>query len=145
MKLAYLDSCVWIVEVEGLSCYQHAINLHLQTLIENGWTFCTSDVVRLEVLIKPLISQQPELVRTYTHLLGKLTHLKTYSQVFIQALQLAQTEHLKAMDALHVALAVHYRCQLFVSSDPGFRTLNSITPDWIDLSGCLPSVSLPPS
>ena len=50
------------------------------------------------------------------------------------ALLIAQTEHLKAMDAIHVAIADHHSCDLFVSSDPHLRHLKIITPYWIDLT-----------
>jgi hypothetical protein len=34
MKLAYIDSCVWIARVEGLSEYRNFIDASLQALAE---------------------------------------------------------------------------------------------------------------
>ena len=54
--------------------------------------------------------------------------------MFEQAIMIAQTENLKAMDAIHIAIAIHHGCQCFVSSDSHFKNLTIIPPVWIDLS-----------
>lgn len=41
MKLAYIDSCIWIARVEGLPEYKRILDENLQRLAEEGWTFCT--------------------------------------------------------------------------------------------------------
>lgn len=137
MKLAYIDSCVWIARVEGLPEYQKVIDANLQLLAEDGWTFCTSDVVVLEVLAKPLKENQDHLVQIYRNLIQKLKALKNYSAVFKNALLLTKSENLKGMDAIHVAIAEHYDCQLFVTSDPHFRNLKTIPHKLIDLSASI--------
>ncbi|MCI0691589.1 PIN domain-containing protein [candidate division KSB1 bacterium] len=134
MKLAYIDSCVWIARVEGLPEYQKVIDANLQTLAEEGWTFCTSDVVVLEVLAKPLRENQDHLVQIYRNIIQKLKTLKNYSGVFKNALSLTKSENLKGMDAIHVAIAEHHNCQLFVTSDPHFRNLKIVPPQLINLS-----------
>jgi predicted nucleic acid-binding protein len=134
MKRAYIDSCIWVLEIEGLPAYQNIVDRELQCLTEDGWKFCTSDVVLFEVLSKPLKNGQKELVQRYKNLFKKMKKFKGYANVFKDALLIAQSENLKAMDTIHVAIAKHYHCQLFVSSDPHFRDLKAITPYWIDLS-----------
>jgi len=128
MKLAYVDSCVWIARVEGLSVYKNAIDEHLVTLAQDGWIFCTSEVVSLEVLIKPLQAEQDKLVRIYRQIFDEMRLLASYSSVFSHALLIAQLENLKSMDSIHVAMADYHNCGLFVSSDPHFRHLKVITP-----------------
>jgi predicted nucleic acid-binding protein len=137
MKLAYIDSCVWIARVEGLPEYQKVIDADLQALAEDGWRFCTSDVVMLEVLVKPLKENQDQLVQIYRNVIQKLKALKNYSAVFKNALALTKSENLKGMDAIHVAIAEHHNCQLFVTSDPHFRNLKIIPPKLIDLSASI--------
>jgi hypothetical protein len=68
-----------------------------------------------------------------------MKYLKSYPNIFTEALQVAHIENLKGLDAVHLALASHHRCTLFVSSDPHFRDLTTITPYWIDLSQHVPA------
>jgi hypothetical protein len=37
MKLAYIDSCIWITRFEGLSTYKNIIMHELQHLAQTGW------------------------------------------------------------------------------------------------------------
>jgi predicted nucleic acid-binding protein len=135
MKLAYIDSCIWITAIEGLPAYQTVLDGHLRDLAQDGWTFCVSDLVILEVLTKPLKENHHTLLQRYRTLLGTLRPLKTYINVFKDALSISSSEALKGLDALHVTLASHHNCQLFVSSDPHFRRLKIMAPYWIDLQG----------
>lgn len=134
MKRAYVDSCIWIASIEGLPAYKATINTHLQHISAQGWTFCVSDIVLFEVLLKPLQQNRNVLVRQYRELFANLSILKNFTNVFKDALFVAQTENLKALDALHVTLAVHHSCELFVTSDPHFTNLKALAPLWIDLS-----------
>ena len=141
MKRAYVDSCIWITRFEGKSTYKHVIEEHLMRLAADDWEFCTSDVVFLEVLVKPLQEQHAEEAQKIRAFLETMRQLKNYAGVFADALRIAQSENLKAMDAIHVALAQHHQCELFVSSDPHFRSLKTIRPYWIDLSDSAPPVA----
>ena len=134
MKLAYIDSCIWITQIEGLSVHQTIIDRKLSDLAQEGWTSCISEMVLLEALLKPLKNSQAELVQKYRDLFKTTRMLKNYSNVFKDALQIAQTENLNVVDSIHVAIAKHYGCQFFVSSDPHFRDLKIIPPFWVDLS-----------
>lgn len=115
--------------------YRTIIEKDLQQLARDGWVSCISELVSLEVLINPLKKGQNGLVLQYKRLFGKIKILEIYPGIFKDALPIAQSENLKAIDALHVAIASHYGCQLFVSSDPHFQPLTTMTPYWIDLSG----------
>jgi predicted nucleic acid-binding protein len=121
----------------GLARIQNAIDTNLQILAEDGWTFCTSDVVALEVLAKPLKENQGELVKIYRNLLQKMRTVKNFSSLFKNALLLSKSENLKGMDAIHVAIAEHNNCQIFVTNDSHFRNLKIIAPKLIDLSKSL--------
>jgi hypothetical protein len=46
MRLAYVDSCVWITLIEGLAPYRPVIRGALGALARDGWEFCTSDAAR---------------------------------------------------------------------------------------------------
>jgi predicted nucleic acid-binding protein len=80
------------------------------------------------------ISGGQYIVQIYRNIIQKLKALKNYSAIFKNALLLTKSENLKGMDAIHVAIAEHHNCQLFVTSDPHFRNLKIISPQLIDLS-----------
>jgi predicted nucleic acid-binding protein len=133
MKLAYIDSCVWISWVEGLTDYQGKIGDAMRQLSQDGWTFCISDAVVLEVMVNPLKRQQNHLVEAYRKIFERTRNIKTHMGLFKEALSVAYTENLRAMDAIHVAIASHHGCERFVTTDPHFRYLKLIQSHWINL------------
>jgi predicted nucleic acid-binding protein len=143
MKQAYIDSCVWITAIEGLSDYQERIDQALRQLTEQGWKFCTSDVVLFELLLKPMKTGQADLIKRYYLLFEKMKHLSSYPNLFTEALHIAHLENLKGMDAVHLAIAAHHHCMLFVSTDPHLRSLVTITPCWINLGNITRLASQP--
>jgi predicted nucleic acid-binding protein len=133
MKLAYIDACVWITLVEGLDRYRPPVRLALASLARDGWELCTSDAVTLEVLVRPLWLKQERVSGLYRALLGTNRFLNIPEAVFADALSITTCEGLKAMDAVHVAIAAHHECGRFVTTDPHFRSLKTVTPLWIEL------------
>ncbi len=124
MKLAYVDSSVWITYIEGfLPTYQQCIEEHLDKLAEEGWLFATSDVVKLEILPKLYATQNDQFIALYQALFDSLTLLDSFPDVFKEALAIAQQAGLKAMDAIHVAIAKQQGCQCFISTDTHFKNL----------------------
>ncbi len=134
MKLAYLDSSIWIARTEGLPEYREKVRNELAELLEKDWLFCISDMVMLEVLIKPSRQNQMELINIYKEGFLEAVRFPSFHTVFHSALSYAQIDGVKALDAIHVAFAVQYGCELFVTTDPHFRTLISLPLHWIDLS-----------
>ena len=47
MRLAYLDTAIWITRVEGLPTYREQIDKVLSELAKDDWIFCISDAVIL--------------------------------------------------------------------------------------------------
>lgn len=133
MRLAYLDSSVWIAHFEGLPTYKQIINTHLNHLSQEGWSFCASEAVLLEVMTKPYRDKNVAAIKAYNEVFDKTIVLKGFAQVFENALIIAQSENLKAMDAIHLSLAVHHGCKRFVSTDSHFKNLTIVIPVWIDL------------
>ncbi len=133
MRFAYIDACIWITLVEGLPNLQQPVRNALQNLAQDGWLFCTSDAVRLEVLIGSLRRKDEALTKIYSVLLD-ISHILTIPPtVFSDAIAIAETEGLKAMDAVHIAIATYHKCECFVTTDSHFKQLKCITPYWINL------------
>lgn len=132
--LAYIDTSIWITRTEGRPVYRYVIENHLEQLKQEGWRLCTSQAVIMETLYKPYRDKNQDLVTVYTDLFAKTQMLLNYTDLLEDGLRMVQVETLKAMDALHVALALHHGCKKFISTDPDFRNLLSIPVYWIDLS-----------
>jgi predicted nucleic acid-binding protein len=133
MKLAYVDSSVWITYVEGFTSYQQQIDEKLEQLAAEGWLFCTSDVVKLEILPKLYAMQNHQLFELYERLFSQLNFLESPADVFREALTYAKIEGLKAIDAIHLTIAIKQGCHCFISTDAHFKNLKSLLPVWIDL------------
>jgi predicted nucleic acid-binding protein len=128
MKLAYLDSSVWITRVEGLPIYREIISDALDKLRAERWLFCTSDATLLEVLPKPYRDKCHSIITVYNKLFEQARILKSFPNVFEDALIIAQNENLKAMDAIHVSIAFHHGCKRFVSTDSHFNRIYATLP-----------------
>ena len=137
MKLAYVDACVWIALVEGADAYRKVLRTALATLSTDGWELCTSDAVLLEVLIRPMRNRNRGLSDSYRTLLGKTRWLTIPPTVFSDALTVSAREGLKAMDAVHCTIAMHHGCRRFVTTDPHFKSLQVISPEWISLGNAI--------
>ena len=127
MKLAYVDACVWITLIEGLDEYRPPVRAALASLANDGWELCTSDAVHLEVLFRPLRLKQERLCGIYRTLLDETRSLAIPQTVFADALSMATSEGLKAMDAVHYAIAKHQAqtTELERLSDAGRQAVNA--------------------
>lgn len=134
MNFAYVDSSVWINRLEGLADYQVLVHDCLASLRMDGWELCVSEAIFLEVLVKPYRHHRKDLITMYRNSFDCAYFLKNFGGLFEAALHIAQSENLKALDAIHVAFAIEYGCELFITTDPDFRFLKSLPVRWIDLS-----------
>jgi len=138
MPKAYVDSSVWITRFEGIPVYYQKVKDTLLNFENEGWYFCYSDLVLLEVLLKPFKENQEFLLESYKRAFETSLFLPNYDELLKQALLIAKSDNLKSIDAIHVAFAVEYNCELFVTTDPHFRTLQSLPLHIIDLSHVSP-------
>ncbi len=133
-KLAYVDTSVWIMRIEGKPPYQSIVEERLQHLEKEGWTFCASELVKMEAFYKPYRSNDTVLIALYDEAFEHTKILKNYPTLLKESLRVMHAERLKTLDALHVSLAAHHGCEQFVTADTDFRNLKTIPVLWIDLS-----------
>lgn len=133
-KLAYVDTSVWIVRIEGKPPYQSIVEERLLRLEEEGWIFCASELVKMEVFYKPYRSNDTVLIALYDEAFKHTKILKNYPILLKESLRVMRAERLKTLDALHVSLAAHHGCKQFVTADADFKRLTTLPVHWIDLS-----------
>jgi hypothetical protein len=97
LKLAYIDSSVWITQFEGYPIYQQIIDDALTSLENDKWLFGISSAVTLEVLLKPYREAQTGLIDAYNRAFQQAHLLPSFTDVFDHALFASQSEHLKAL------------------------------------------------
>lgn len=134
MKLVYVDSSIWINRVEGNEEYRSGIDQYFSDMNMNGLKPCVSGAVTLEVLLKPQRDNNINLIQKYKSTFESSYQLSTYTQLFQDALKISLNEKLKAIDAIHVAFALHYECEQFVTADLDFQHLTCIPVSFLDLN-----------
>ena len=111
---AYLDSTAVIDLLDSASVrHQQAI----KTLEVQPRTWCTSDLVRLECLTRPMKQKDNEAERTVREVLSTMEMLPMSSLVFDTAAALRAEFGLRTPDALHLATAVINGCDEFWTND----------------------------
>ena len=134
MKQAYIDASVWITRFEGLPAYREKIDAELEQLAQEGFSFVASEAVALEVLLKPYKHDDITMLEKYrTVFLSCGGLLPAYPQIFSEALEISRREGLKSMDAVHVALALHHKCDCLISADKHFKEVSVIPTIWLEL------------
>ncbi len=132
--MAYVDSSIWISRFEGHYSYQNIVENQLREIKKRGFTLCVSEAVLLEVLFKPYRNDQQSLIDLYHRVFSQLDILPNYDGVFRDALTIATKDNLRGIDSIHVALATHYGCERFITTDSDFRNLSTIYSLVIDLT-----------
>lgn len=115
MPLIYLDSSIVIYLVERHPVYAPQIEHALSQT--DGAMLVTSPLVRLEVMVKPMQDGRDDLIGLYQQFLNISRSLTITDVTFSQALELRVRHRLKTPDALHLAVALQYECDLFWTND----------------------------
>lgn len=123
MRRAYLDACIVIYLLEDVPDFSERVRRFLAA--NSDAVLCTSPLVRLEVLVKPLRESNLALVGDYEDFLAALQVLPIDAEVFDQALQLRVRHSLKTPDALHLAAALRHGCTEFWTNDDRLSAMAS--------------------
>ena len=115
MRRAYVDTCLFIYWVEQSGPLAEAATRWLSR--QTDASLCVSPLVRLEVLVKPQRTGNTPLIQAYETLLAAQEWLPINDELFQQALALRVQFGLKTPDAIHLAIAQHYRCDEFWTND----------------------------
>jgi len=128
-KIVFLDTAPLIYFIEGHSVYQP----HLKPLFEandNGdFTFVTSSITLLEVLVKPLKDGQSQLVSQYKSILLSASGIEIYeidSIIAVKAAELRAKYNLRTPDALQIATAIEFKAHYFLTNDTRLKSVIEI-------------------
>jgi predicted nucleic acid-binding protein len=114
MGLIYLDSCLVIYLAEDRSRQERIARAMQQ---ETEASFALSPLVKLECLISPLKHGDLSLERFYLDMFDRFITLEMSETVYLQGARLRARFGLRAPDALHLACALHHRCESLWTND----------------------------
>ena len=120
----YLDSCLAIYLVEENATFVAGLESALAA--DPSASFCISPLTEMECLIMPLRLGNQLLITKFKNWFKTVEVLSLQSNVFHEAARLrADFSSLKTPDALHLAVAIHHKCDEFWTND---SRLSSVAP-----------------
>jgi predicted nucleic acid-binding protein len=119
-----LDTQILIYAVETQATYSPLLRPLWQSAADGRVQLVASELVRLEVMVRPLRDGRVELQNQYRQLLDgtRLTLRAITPAVLVEAARLRAVCHsLRTPDAIHAASALLAGADVFLSNDQGFR------------------------
>lgn len=121
--LIYLDANCFIYSVEHIEPYS--------ALLAPVWRrggIVTSELTRLEVLVKPFEAGDEELSEVYRQLLNarEIECVPLSAEILEEAARLRAATGIKTPDAIHAASSLARNAGLFLSNDKRFRNFPSL-------------------
>ena len=88
----------------------------------NEISLLSSELLWLEILVKPLKANNQSIIDLYTELLTSSIQLAPVDESILRsAAQLRSTTKLKTPDAIHAVTAISCGCTMFLTNDRGFQ------------------------
>jgi predicted nucleic acid-binding protein len=110
----FFDSCIAIYLVEERPEYAERIHARLAG---SRAQIAYSPLVEMECLLLPMRQQRLELLERFRHFFALSHRLNLPDAVYEKATELRARHGLKTPDALHLATALHHRCDELWTND----------------------------
>ncbi len=123
----YIDTNIVIYAVEGLAYYAAQVQPLLDAMDAAEVFIVTSELTLAEVLVGPVKTQNLVIQQTYRSFLTTTAILEVAPvtrAILENAAELRATTKLKLPDAIHLATALQYQCDSFLTNDVVFKSLN---------------------
>ncbi len=129
-KTVFPDTAPLIYFIEGHSTYQPILS-HIFDFNDNGgFSFVTSAVTLLEVLVKPLREGQTSIAGQYRDILMTAPGIQLVditSAIAEQAAQLRAKYNSKTPDAIQLATSIELGADYFLTNDNRLKAVSEIT------------------
>ena len=119
-KTVFLDTAPLIYFIEGHSSYQAILDGLFEFNDKGGFSFVTSSVTLLEVLVKPLRDGQTAIAKQYRDILTTAPGIELFdvtSAIAEQAAQLRAKYNLRTPDAIQLATSIELGADYFLTND----------------------------
>jgi predicted nucleic acid-binding protein len=138
-----IDTVTFIYYLEAVPRYLHVVAPFFQAVAAGHFAAVTSVVSLMEIAVRPLRLDRPDIADTYELLLRNYPHLRVVDVdrlVARRAAELRATDRLRPADSLQVATALEAGASTFVTNDHALTSLSTIRVLLIDtfiLSGAV--------
>lgn len=128
-KVVCLDTAPLIYFIEGHSSYQPVLARLFDFNERGGFSFLTSTVTLLEVLVKPLREGQATIAKQYKDILTSAKGIEitnVTAAIAEQAAFLRAKYNLRTPDAIQLATAIELRADYFLTNDSRLKSVSEI-------------------
>lgn len=129
-KTVFLDTAPLIYFIEGHSEYQLILSRLFDFNDKGGFSFITSSVTLLEVLVKPLREGQKTIAEQYRDILTTAPGIELVdvtSAIAEQAAQLRAKYNLRTPDAIQLATCIELGADYFLTNDNRLKAVSETT------------------
>jgi predicted nucleic acid-binding protein len=128
-KVVYLDTAPLIYFIEGNSIYQSFLASLFDFNDKGGFTFITSTLTLLEVLVKPLREGQTAIANQYRDILSNAKGIEIIdvtTAIAEHAARLRAQYNLRTPDAIHLATSLEVKADYFLTNDNRLKLVNEM-------------------
>ena len=125
--IVYVDTAPIIYSVERHPKYIDLLQPLWTKVNNNEISLFSSELLWLEILVKPLKANNQSIIDFYTELLTSSIQLAPVDESILRsAAQPRSTTKLKTPDAIHAATAISCGCTIFLTNDRGFQNISRL-------------------
>ncbi len=128
-NIVFLDTTPLIYFIEGHSQYQDILSRLFDFNDKGGFSFITSTITLLEVLVKPLKDDKPNIAVQYKDILTKAPGIEIFdvtSSISELAAKLRALYNLRTPDAIQIATSLENGADYFLTNDNKLRSITEI-------------------
>lgn len=128
-KIVFLDTAPLIYFIEGSSEYQENLKQLFEANDKGVFSFITSSITLLEVLVKPLKEGQLELADKYKTILSSATGIEIFditNTLAVKAAELRAKYNLRTPDSIQIATAIENNAAYFLTNDIRLKSIPEI-------------------
>jgi len=128
-KSIFLDTAPLIYFIEGHSEYQGVLSQIFEANDKRDFSFITSSITLLEVLVKPLKDGNTKLAEQYKNILTNapgIELLEVTHEVAIKAAELRARYNLRTPDAIQLGTAIISKASCFLTNDIRLKSVTEI-------------------
>ncbi|SRR5258708_11006757 len=128
-KIVFLDTAPLIYFIEGNSLYQNKLKKFFESNDNGNFSFITSTITLLEVLVKPMRDGQKELAAKYKDILTKAGGIEIFDitiDLAAKAAELRAKYNLRTPDAIQIAVSIGNKASYFLTNDLRLKSISEI-------------------
>jgi predicted nucleic acid-binding protein len=125
----FLDTAPLIYFIEGNTEFQQILSNIFNWVDKGELTFISSTITLLEVLVKPLKENLPDIVEKYTNILTSSKGIDIFDltiSVAKEASKLRSKYNLRTPDAIQLVTAITYDANIFFTNDSKLKIVTEI-------------------